>query len=62
MRRRLLERINNDFGKQPDEVELMLRLNRSDEKPAGAIDVEATTQPLHHVDELPRTSTGRNLC
>ena len=54
MRRRLHERTNNEFGKQPEEVELMLRLNRSDEKPAGAIDVDAT-QPLHHVvDELLR--------
>ena len=54
MRRRLQERTNNDFGKQPEEVELMLRLNRSDEKPAGAIDVDAT-QPLDQVvDELLR--------
>ena len=54
MRRRLEERTNNDFGKQPEEVELMLRLNRSDEKPAGAIDVDAT-QPLDQVvDELLR--------
>jgi len=54
MRRRLQERTNNDFGKQSEEVELMLRLNRSDEKPAGAIDVDAT-QPLDQVvDELLR--------
>ncbi len=54
MRRRLQERTNNDFGKQPEELELMLRLNRSDEKPAGAIDVDAT-QPLDQVvDELLR--------
>ena len=54
MRRRLQERTNNDFGKQPEEVDRMLRLNRSDEKPAGAIDVDAT-QPLHQVvDELLR--------
>jgi hypothetical protein len=54
MRRRLRERTNNDFGKQPEELELMLRLNRSDEKPAGAIDVDAT-QPLDDVvDELLR--------
>jgi hypothetical protein len=54
MRRRLQERTNNDFGKQPDELELMLTLNRSDEKPTGAIDVDAT-QPLHQVvDELLR--------
>src|SRR3954470_7254348 len=52
MRRRLQERTNNDFGKQPGEVELMLSLNRSDEKPTGAIDLDAT-QPLHQVvDEL----------
>ena len=54
MRRRLQERTNNEFGKQLGEVELMLRLNRSDEKPAGAIDVDAT-QPLNQVvDELLR--------
>jgi hypothetical protein len=54
MRRRLEERTNNDYGKEPEEVELMLRLNRTDEKPAGAIDVDAT-QPLDHVvDELLR--------
>ena len=54
MRRRLEERTNNDFGKQSEEVELMLRLNRSDEKPAGAIDVDAT-QPLRQVvDEVLR--------
>jgi GTPase SAR1 family protein len=54
MRRRLEERTNNDFGKQPEELELMLRLNRSDEKPAGAIDVDAT-QPLGQVvDEVLR--------
>src|SRR4051794_25475923 len=63
MRRRLRERTNNEFGKQPEEVELMLRLNRSGEKPAGAIDVDAT-QPLHQVvDELLRLancSTARS--
>jgi hypothetical protein len=54
MRRRLEERTNNDFGKQPAEFELMLRLNRNDEKPAGAVDVDAT-QPLPQVvDELLR--------
>jgi predicted kinase len=61
MRRRLHERTNNDFGKQPEEVELMLRLNRSDEKPAGAIDVDAT-QPLDHVvDELLRLAHCRTV-
>ena len=59
MRRRLQERTNNDFGKQPEELELMLTLNRSDEKPAGAIDVDAT-QPLHQVvDELLRLANCR---
>ena len=54
MRRRLQERTNNDFGKQPEELELMLTLNRSDEKPIGAIDVDAT-RPIHQVvDELLR--------
>src|SRR4051794_23048192 len=59
MRRRLQERTNNEFGKQPEELELMLRLNRSDEKPAGAIDVDAT-QPLDQVvDELLRLANCR---
>jgi hypothetical protein len=54
MRRRLAERTNNDFGKQPEELELMLRLNRSEAKPAGAIDIDAT-QPLRLVvDEVLR--------
>ena len=59
MRRRLRDRTNNDFGKQREELELMLGLNRSDEKPAGAIDVDAT-QPLHDVvDELLRLADCR---
>src|SRR6476469_8451597 len=59
MRRRLQERTNNDYGKQPEELKLMLRLNRSDEKPAGAIDVDAT-QPLRQVvDELLRLANCR---
>jgi hypothetical protein len=61
MRRRLKERTNNDFGKQPEELELMLTLNRSDEKPAGAIDVDAT-QPLDQmVDELLRLADCRTV-
>ena len=61
MRRRLQERTNDEFGKQPEGVELMLRLNRTDEKPAGAIDVDAT-QPLHHVvDELLRLANCRTV-
>jgi hypothetical protein len=54
MRRRLEERTNNDFGKQPEELELMLTLNRRDEKPAGAVDVDATRPLRQVVDELLR--------
>ena len=54
MRRRLQERTDNDWPLGQEGVELALRLNRSDEKPAGAIDVDAT-QPLNQVvDELLR--------
>jgi len=54
MRRRLQERTANDWPLGPEAIELMLELNRSDEKPAGAIDVDAT-QPLNQVvDELLR--------
>ena len=61
MRHRLQERTNNEYGKDPEEVELMLMLNRSDEKPAGAIDVDAT-QPLHQVvDELLRLANCRTV-
>jgi hypothetical protein len=61
MRRRLQERTNNDFGKQPEEVELMLRLNRSDEKPTGAIDVDATQALGRVVDELLRLANCRTV-
>ncbi|HEY9379016.1 MAG TPA: AAA family ATPase, partial [Jiangellaceae bacterium] len=70
MRRRLQERIVSDVDKlpprrermwtpmEPEEVERMLALNRSDEKPAGAIDVDAT-QPLDQVvDELLRLANA----
>jgi hypothetical protein len=61
MRRRLQERTNNDFGKRPEELELMPRLNRSDAKPSGAIDVDAT-QPLDQVvDELLRLANCRTV-
>jgi len=61
MRRRLRERTNNEFGKQPEEADLMLSLNRSDEKPAGAIDVDAT-QPLNQVvDALLRLANCRTV-
>lgn len=63
MRRRLLRRTPDDWELGPDEsyeellgmaIELMVELNRNDEKPAGAIDVDAT-QPLSQVvDELLR--------
>jgi hypothetical protein len=54
MRRRLQERTADDWDLGPEAIELMLELNRSDDKPAGAIDVDAT-QPLNQVvDELLR--------
>ena len=54
MRRRLRDRTDNTFGKQPWELELMLKLNRRDEKPAGAIDIDATKPLDQVVDELLR--------
>jgi hypothetical protein len=61
MRRRLHERTNNDFGKRPEELELMLTLNRSGARPAGAIDIDAT-QPLRRVvDELLRLANCRSV-
>lgn len=48
MRRRLRERTNNDFGKRTEDLELMLERNRSGERPAGAVDVDAT-RPLDQV-------------
>ena len=61
MRRRLLERTNNGYGKQPEELELMLRLNRSDERPAGAIDVDATRPLDQVVDEVLRLAHCRTV-
>ena len=59
MRRRLAERTNNDFGKEPGELERMLTLNRLDERPVGAIDIDAT-QPLEQVvDEVLRLADCR---
>ena len=61
MRRRLQERTDDDWPLGQEGVELMLTLNRSDEKPAGAIDVDAT-QPLHQVvDELLRLANCRTV-
>jgi hypothetical protein len=45
MRRRLAGRTNNEFGKKPEEVELMLKLNREDDRAANSIDVDAA-RPL----------------
>ncbi len=64
MRRRLQARTADDWTLHPDPatydvalaamIELMLELNRNNEKPVGAIDVDAT-QPLNQVvDELLR--------
>jgi gluconate kinase len=52
VRGRLQRRTDDDWPLGQAGIELMLRLNRSDEKPAGAIDLDAT-QPLKQVvDEL----------
>jgi hypothetical protein len=48
MRRRLEARTEDDWPLGQDGVELMLELNRSDEGPAGAIDIDAN-RPLHEV-------------
>jgi gluconate kinase len=54
MRRRLQARTDDDWPLGQEGLELMLQLNRRGEKPAGAIDVDAT-QPLKQVvDELLR--------
>jgi hypothetical protein len=63
MRRRLQERTAADWELGSDDryeellamtIELMLELNRSDEKPAGAIDIDATEPLGQVVDELLR--------
>jgi hypothetical protein len=54
MRRRLQDRTDDDWPLGQEGVELMLELNRSEERPAGAIDIDAT-QPLYRVvDDLLR--------
>lgn len=59
MRSRLQQRTDDDWPLGQEGVELMLQLNRSDEGPAGAIDVDAT-QPLGQVvDELLRLATAQ---
>jgi len=52
MRKRLTERTNNEFGKKPEEVELMLKLNRGDDRPANSIDVEAARPLKDVVDQI----------
>lgn len=54
MERRLAERTNNDYGKDLDELELMLALNRRDAKAAGAVDVDATRPVAEVVDDVLR--------
>src|SRR4051794_29836655 len=57
MRRRLEARTGDDWPLGQAGVELMLEQNRNNEKPAGAINIEAT-QPLDKVvDELVRFAT-----
>lgn len=48
MKKRLKDRTNNDFGKKAEEFNLMLELNRKNEKPKNAIDIDAT-RPLEEV-------------
>jgi gluconate kinase len=54
MRRRLEARTEDDWPLGQEGVELMLELNRADEGPAGAIDVDATQALSQVVDELLR--------
>jgi hypothetical protein len=54
MRRRLQARTADDWEVGPEAIELMLELNRSDGKPAGAIDVDATQHLNQVVDALLR--------
>ena len=64
MRRRLQARTPDDWTLVPDPddydvalaamIKLMLELNRSDEKPTGAIDLDATRPLDQVVDELLR--------
>ena len=57
MRRRLERRTDDDWPLGPEGVELMLELNRSAERPAGAIDVDATRPLDQVVDELLRQAS-----
>ena len=54
MRRRLRERTDDDWPLGQAGVELMLELNRSEERPAGAIEIDATQPLARVVDDLLR--------
>lgn len=54
LEQRLRDRTNNDFGKDPAELELMLTLNRLGERPHGAIDIDASRSVDEVVDEILR--------
>jgi gluconate kinase len=54
MRRRLEARTDDDWPLGPAGVKLMLELNRWGERPAGAIDIDATRPLDEVVDELIR--------
>ena len=57
MRRRLEARTDDDWPLGQEGVELMLKLNRSDEKPAGAIDVDGNDLVVTHT-----TSSSLTRC
>jgi hypothetical protein len=52
MRRRLAERTDNPFDKRPEEVALMLKLNREDDRPANSVDVDAARPLKDVVDDI----------
>jgi hypothetical protein len=58
MRRRLEARTPDDWPLGREGVELMVELNRSDQGPAGAIDVDATRPIDQVVDEVIRLACG----
>jgi hypothetical protein len=42
----------NPFGKKPEEVALMLKLNREDDRPANSIDPDAARPLKDGVDDI----------
>ena len=54
MRRRLEARTDDDWPLGQEAVELMLELNQRGDRPAGAIDIDATKPLDQVVDELLR--------